>query len=521
MNPLAIYFLRYSYGAKMKVIMVLGTFFALTLAFYQYTNNTTILTQYLDPANQRLHIVAYYQVPAIEKLMKEMALTPAKIPLMKQELDSTWNALINNLNVAYDSNSALQSMPAWEELKICLNKSRELSLSLSPGEVHESLFFSHIGKLKNQLVDVLAALKLLQSKTLWHQIHVTWLLSSLGILIAILFYTTRLIRRPISSLKDAAERFGKGDLTIRGQVKTQDEVGDICHAFNITATFVEKTMKSINQISTTLLQLATNVLSTAEELRLTLMGQEEQVNLILHHAQEIAQTVHSFSSTLQLLNRSISQTSAAASIGQTGLTQMEAIMKLMIDASSDIVNTLSSLKNKTANINSIISTIVEIDDQIHLLSLNTAIRANQAGEEGRGFSVIALKIKEIAGQSALTTLDIEKNTKEIVDAVSLSSDEIDNFFRLIQTQGEESTKMSDKLKVLIQETQDKTDLFDQINVEMADQSQRAVDIHKAILSLSHAAKGSTYSIQKLLHEIEYLHQSSTHLDDKIKFFTFT
>src|SRR5688572_32151975 len=112
---------------------------------------------------------------------------------------------------------------------------------------------------------------------------------------------------------------------------------------------------------------------------------------------------------------------------------MEGTMRLIMDASGAITAKLAVLSEKTANINSVVTTITKVADQTNLLSLNAAIEAEKAGEYGRGFAVVATEIRRLADQTAVATSDIEQIVREIQSAVSAGVMGMDRFAEEVRT----------------------------------------------------------------------------------------
>src|SRR4029077_20791792 len=117
--------------------------------------------------------------------------------------------------------------------------------------------------------------------------------------------------------------------------------------------------------------------------------------------------------TMNEVNHVSEQTASLAGSGQASIGRMESNMRQIMEASSSISAKLAVLNEKTANINSVITTITKVADQTNLLSLNAAIEAEKAGEYGLGFAVVAMEIRRLADQTAVATYDIEKMVKEM------------------------------------------------------------------------------------------------------------
>lgn len=156
---------------------------------------------------------------------------------------------------------------------------------------------------------------------------------------------------------------------------------------------------------------------------------------------------------LKSISESLADTEILSTSSEEGLHQMVTIMQKMLAASSNIVTTLFTLQEEVANINQVIVAIVKIADQSNLLSLNTAIRANKSGSQGKGFTVIAVRIREMADQIALATLDIEKAVQEIVEAVRQAAESVTHFSQQVRNQDLATEEVARKLKELIDHTE--------------------------------------------------------------------
>lgn len=340
-----------------------------------------------------------------------------------------------------------------------------------------------------------------------------------AIWIVLMLYMTRVIRRPLADLKNAAMELANGNLSIRVKISSKDEVADMSIAFNQMSSFFEEVMLDAGEISTHLAQSSSNIFSTAKQLETSLFEQEESIDQIANNAKGISRTVQDFALSLQEVNNAATLTTHLATLSRKSLIEMETIMQQMANASSNIVSTLSSLKEKVGSINAIINTIIKIADQINLLSLNTAIRAGKKGLKHPGFSVIAEKIRELADQTAYATLDMEEVVQQIVSSVMEAVSEVENFSKKIQKQLEQAGEVREFLKKLISHTQTQISSFEIVNQGMQEQTTRAAQIHDAINKLTEAAERTTQSVRNLYLEIEYLYHASNNLHATTNTFT--
>ena len=165
-----------------------------------------------------------------------------------------------------------------------------------------------------------------------------------------------------------------------------------------------------------------------------------------------------------------------AGSGQSAIANMEATMRQIMEASGAVTAKLAVLSEKTANINSVVTTITKVADQTNLLSLNAAIEAEKAGEYGLGFAVVAMEIRRLADQTAVATYDIEKMVKEMQSAVAAGVMGMDKFSDEVRRGVEEVRQVSAHLAQIIDQVQLLTPRFQMVNEGMHAQASGAQQI---------------------------------------------
>lgn len=358
-----------------------------------------------------------------------------------------------------------------------------------------------------------------QAASMIFRLYTGYFLVFLALFTVLIIYFAKVVLQPLKHLSDAANELAIGKVNIRVPIIKKDEVGEISEAFNALAAFLENTLREVKGVSNGLLEAVQVILDVARKLERNIAIQDAELSVVKGHIKEIAVVVKEFSLLLTNVYKSINATTGFADVGRKSLSEMEHVMKQIVDASQSIVSTLNKLNMKICSINDVINTIVKIADQINLLSLNTAIQANKAGPEGKGFTVIAKKIRELSGQTASSTLDIEDTVREIISSVDASATEVNQFLEQVLLQVKDSTMLSDEFKKLIHFFQHQVEVFSSVNVDMAKQAESATELQEMLKGLSDASKKTTLSVSQFYREIESLYQSTTSLVQKIDSFT--
>lgn len=316
----------------------------------------------------------------------------------------------------------------------------------------------------------------------------------------------------LNDLIEAIKALAKGNLSTR--IPTRDDNSDfdnVAHAFNIMAEKFETIIGRPKQIGLMLTSSASEIASASKEQEIIIIEQEATTREIATAASEISSTAKEFANTMNEVSQAAEQTSSLALKGKDSLTNMESIMRNMVDASSKIASKLAVLNDKAGNITSVITTITKVADQTNLLSLNASIEAEKAGEYGRSFAVIAREIRRLADQTAIATLDIEKMINEIMTAVSSTVMGVDDFTQEIRKGGEQVKTVSDQLATIIEQVQNFTARFDLVNQGMQAQSTGAEQINEAIEQLSQTARHTTEAIHQFRRTVQELNRAANEL----------
>lgn len=423
-----------------------------------------------------------------------------QISAYRQKLLESVERSVTQLELAFRSNPDLppteiqawrEKMVAFEDLIAKADESKPIGELSSQAIPLGMDLLQKTVKLQKELYRQSERLLTDQLHSLKKQLLISVLTLLAGGLIVALFYLSNSIRHPLVTLKTALDHLSKGVRVPLSQA-SKDERIPIILAFDQLADTMEKFWSDRDRIKKNLSDTFEQVGQTSRQLDDMIEAETATTRQIAKGSRDIFNSIQTFSDELISASHSAVTTGALAATGDEGLHQMETIMQHMLAASSQIVTTLSALQQEIGTVNNVILTIVKIADQSNLLSLNTAIRASKSGAEGRGFAVIADRIREMADQIALVTLDIEKSVQEIVLTVLEAAEGVTLFSEHIRQQVQETGEISIQLKGLIGETQDHVYRFERIKEEMQHQMQQISLITQIISDIK---KGATVSHQ--------------------------
>ncbi|KNH43645.1 chemotaxis protein [Pseudomonas lini] len=295
----------------------------------------------------------------------------------------------------------------------------------------------------------------------------------------------RPLKQMVAMLDDIAQ--GEGDLTRRLTSERADELGSIAKGFN---TFLAKLQAMITQVVTSVQSVSDSSEHTADIAIRTNIGVHKQMAEI----DQVATAVHEMTATAQDVARNATQAAQAASHADQAAAQG---MQIVRDTSNSIgvlaveigkaVGVVQTLAKDSENINAILTAIRGIAEQTNLLALNAAIEAARAGEQGRGFAVVADEVRNLAQKTQKATEEIQtmiqhlqQGTRDVVRVMEDSQNRTDESVQ-------HAAKAAEALETITQAVSVINDMNTQIASAAEEQSAVADDINRNVINIGQVA----------------------------------
>ncbi|MGU9806460.1 Methyl-accepting chemotaxis protein [Pseudomonas sp. E141] len=295
----------------------------------------------------------------------------------------------------------------------------------------------------------------------------------------------RPLKQMVAMLDDIAQ--GEGDLTRRLVSDRADELGAIAKGFN---TFLSKLQGMITQVVTSVQSVSDSSEHTADIAIRTNQGVHKQMVEI----DQVATAVHEMTATAQDVARNATQAAQAAGHADQAASQG---MQIVRDTSTSIgalaveigkaVGVVQALAKDSENINAILTAIRGIAEQTNLLALNAAIEAARAGEQGRGFAVVADEVRNLAQKTQQATEEIQtmiqqlqQGTRDVVRVMEDSQHRTDESVQ-------HAAKAAQALETITQAVSVINDMNTQIASAAEEQSAVADDINRNVINIGQVA----------------------------------
>ena len=345
-------------------------------------------------------------------------------------------------------------------------------------------------------------------------------MASSGVVVIVYFLFLYMIRR---RLADLAGKFrdvstGDGDLQRRINVKGSDGIDVLGRIFN---GFIEKLQSIMSQVmsdSANLVDGVSNLKTISAASNDSALQQQSQIEQVATAMNEMSATATEVASNARLAADSAKSAdndvnSGMEIVGQT-VTSINSLAS-EVERANDVIRTLQS---DSEEIGSVLDVIRGIAEQTNLLALNAAIEAARAGEQGRGFAVVADEVRTLASRTQESTEEIQK----MIERLQAGANDAVDVMEESHIQAKNSVEQASKTGEALQKITSAVNTISQMNLQISNAAEQQTSVaHEIDVSLNQINKASHESVanaSEASQESENLNQSASHLQELMQQF---
>lgn len=331
---------------------------------------------------------------------------------------------------------------------------------------------------------------------------VKWVLVGLNIVFAIFmlllcYLISRGITRTLGYVDKSLEEMssGGGDLTLRLKVEREDETGSLASSFNHFLDNLKEIVVRINQSAVDVASSAENLNSTSASIANGTEKAAAQSTSVAIACEEMAATSAEIAQNcIRTVDISTRATQTALDGSEIVNHAVQSIQRIAVKVQQS-AKTVESLGSRSEQIGNIVGTIEDIADQTNLLALNAAIEAARAGEQGRGFAVVADEVRALAERTTKATREIGEMIKTIQKETKSAVTAMEEGVQEVERGTEDASRSGRALEEILSQIGDVTSQINQIATAAEQQTATTNEISKSMHEITQVVSGASHSSQ--------------------------
>lgn len=356
-----------------------------------------------------------------------------------------------------------------------------------------------------------------------NQMLMTQTLIGLVILLVMALATSWFVARQLNELSNIAAALGDiaegdGDLTRRLTVKSDDEVGMLADKFNKFVDRLHVMVKNVRDVSVALNEGANHAARAAGQRSERIRTQQDEITMVATAVTEMASATAEIAGNADNTAKNANQSVELGAQGYQQMQQSKHSIDQLAQELTGAVNIIGELEEHANEISTILSTIRAIAEQTNLLALNAAIEAARAGEQGRGFAVVADEVRVLSQRTHASTEEIQTKIAGLQKVTSNAVSVMTESHKLVETSVSDVNQTGESLQAISEAIQLISDMATQIASAAEEQSLVTADINGNTESVREVSDALASDAQDAVQQAKELHNLAQELDQEISRF---
>jgi len=338
------------------------------------------------------------------------------------------------------------------------------------------------------------------------------------VLVAFGFMISSNIVNPLLNLIGKTHRIADGDLTVRLNFRRKDELGEVGNEIDRMLDKLQLTLKAANESATHSADMAQSIASASEEAATSVYSQYTQLEQLSTAMTEMSTTI---SDVAHNAENTAGSTASATSLAEVSGSNMQQTANTIASVSGNIATAdelVTQLKAGVDEISSVVHVINEVSEQTNLLALNAAIEAARAGEQGRGFAVVADEVRNLASRTQQSTSEVQSTIDRLIERTGNTANTMESCHVKVDESVEKAQDTQNQLAEMVKELVSSNDMVAQIAAASEQQGLVAQEMNQNVSSIHLSANEVKQASQLLAQESQSMAEASEVLKDQLRYF---
>jgi methyl-accepting chemotaxis protein len=323
------------------------------------------------------------------------------------------------------------------------------------------------------------------------------------------------ISGPLNKVLDVLTRVAAGDLTARADVVSADEMGLLAREVNTTAAKINEIIGLVAHNASQVTAAATQLHATSTQMSTGAEEVAQQAATVATASEEMAATSAEIAHNCSLAAESSRHANDRAENGSDVVQETLTVMNRIAERVKDSARTVESLGERSDQIGEIIGTIQDIADQTNLLALNAAIEAARAGEQGRGFAVVADEVRALAERTTKATKEISQMIKAIQGETKGAVTSMEEGVKEVEKGTSDASKSGEALQAILEQIGGVTMQVSQIATAAEEQTATTGEINNNIQQITEVVQLTARGAEESAQAAEQLAKLAEELQDLV------
>ncbi len=351
-----------------------------------------------------------------------------------------------------------------------------------------------------------------------YALSVAIILIGVGLAVVIGLVIVRPLTSGVRRLEQAALRLADGDLTARADLRNRDELGEVANAFNRMAGEFGTVIGDLHDSADKVAGAAGTLTTTSDRVAEISRGQMEGAATAAHSIEDLNAAVKEIAQRAEAVVSAVDEANAMSDHGRQVVGgAVQGIREVAVTV-SQTAGLITALGQRSNQIGQIVQVIKGIAEQTNLLALNAAIEAARAGEQGRGFAVVADEVRNLAERTGGATAEIADMIRAIQTETGNAVSAMEHGSRQVESGVEQANEAMQALQKIDTSVKQVVEMIQGIAAATRSQSQATETITSRVEEIAAMARNNNSNVDHAAQAAHDLHKLSAHFQQRVSKF---